>query len=322
MNTHTQAFVGIDVASRALDIHVHPLGAEHHIDLGENQDARPLLKILETIPAPIERIVIEATGGYEQPIARLLAEHQWPIVIVQPRRVREFARAKGLYAKTDRLDARLLAEYAQQIAPEQRPIPSENQAHFSAIVRRRAQLVAQRAKEKNHLKSPGIAGTIADSIKRVIAMLGEEIKLLEKQIGAYIKENPQREKRHRQLQTMPSVGAIAATVLLANLPELGTLTHREAAALAGLAPMCHDSGERRGRRPIYGGRKTVRSILYQCAVSAQRYNPEIRAHFLQMRERGKPAKVAMTACARKILIQLNAMLRTGNDYQSSTKPLT
>jgi len=322
MSTPTQAFVGIDVASRALDIHVHPLGLELHIDLCDDQGTPLLSKFLETIETPIERIIIEATGGYEQPIARHLAEQGWPIVIVQPRRVREFARAKGQYAKTDRLDARLLAEYGQQIAPDLRPLPSENQAFFSAIVRRRAQLVAQRAKEKNHLKSPVINTLIRDSINRVIAMLGEEIKLLEKQIAVYIKANPEQEKRHRQLKTMPAVGTIAATVLLANLPELGTLTPQEIAALAGLAPMCHDSGEKKGKRPIYGGRKTIRCTLYQCAVAAQRYNPSIRAHYLQLRQRGKPAKVAMTACARKILVQLNAMVRTGSDYQTSSKPLT
>lgn len=303
MSTPTQLFVGIDVS-------------KDHLDLALSQDEQSwqFANSLEGIDAiaelleehEVELIVLEATGGYEQ-----LALHQlqqtFPVAIVNPRRVRAFARANGLLAKTDRIDAHNLAHFAQVIQPHTQPSCSEAQKQLAGMVARRRQLHRMLTAERNRLRNAHPA--LQPQLQAHIAWLRQALKDLDAEIKCLMNGDPELNEKAELLQSAPAVGMVTAASLLGDLPELGTLDRKQIAALVGVAPMNQDSGRKSGRRRIKGGRAPIRASLYMAALSASRFNPEIRLFYLRLLDNGKEKKVALTACMRKLLTMLNAMMR-------------
>jgi transposase len=256
-------------------------------------------------------IVVEATGGYERPVVAQLHAHGLAVAVVNPRRVRAFARAQGHQAKTDRLDAQLLARFGQALQPRPQPAPQPAIQRLQALVRRREQVLAMRSSERQrrHLlatSQPEIVGYI----DQVLAVLEQQCQDLDAQIAALVAAEAPLAARAAHLESVPGVGPVVAATVLAELPELGQVTGKEVAALAGLAPFSRQSGAWQGRGRIGGGRAGVRRVLYLAVVSARVHNPRIRAFYERLRAAGKPAKVVMVACARKLLTLLNAMLAT------------
>ena len=300
----TEYFVGIDVAKARLD------GAEHgtgEVFSAANDPAGigSIVAQLQTLRPVL--IVVEATGGFEVPLVAAVAAVQLPVVIVNPRQVRDFAKALGYLAKTDRIDARVLAHFAAAVKPAVRPVPDAAQRELDALVTRRRQLIEMLTAEKNRL------GT---SARRVRANIQAHIAWLERQLGgvdgelrAAIERSPVWRETEDLLRTVPGIGAVVAATLLAELPELGTLERREIAALVGVAPLNRDSGTSRGRRTIGGGRATVRQALYLAALTGIRHNPILRAFYLRLCRAGKKPKVALVACMHKLLTIVNAMLK-------------
>jgi transposase len=252
-------------------------------------------------------VVLEATGGLEIPLTGVLAAAGVPVVVVNPRQVRDFAKATGQLAKTDALDAQTLAHFAEVIRPELRPLPDEQTQALAAILARRRQLVEMLTAEKNRL---GSARTpVRTSLRTHIAWLERELNHRDRDLAHAIRESPVWREKDALLQSTPGVGPVVTTTLLANLPELGTLTGKQIAALVGVAPLNRDSGSWRGKRTVWGGRAQIRAVLYMAAIVAARFNPVIRAFYQRLCAAGKAKKVALTACMRKLLIILNAMLK-------------
>ena len=301
--TSTPAFVGIDVAKHRLDIFVRPTGERWVVP--REDDALSVLarRLLELSPA---LVVLEATGGLQNRVAAELVAVGLPVAVVNPRQVREFARASGRLAKTDRLDAEMIARFAEALRPPVRLLGDTASTALKALVARRRELVAMRVAEKNRLG--------ATSTERVRQSISAVIEALDRSL----KESPAWRAREDLLRTVPGVGPTTARTLIAELPELGFLTRRKVAALVGVAPISRDSGKMRGRRTVWGGRHEVRAILYMAAVTAIRCNTRIAAAYRGLRERGKPAKVALTACMRRLITMLNAMLRDGRPWDVGT----
>jgi transposase len=295
------AFVGIGVAKHRLDVFARPTN-EHWI-VAHDDGALPALiqRLAELRPV---LVVLEATGGLQAHVAAELAAAGLPVAVVNPRQVRDFARATGKLAKTDRLDAAAIACFAEAV----RPLDDAASLALKALVARRRELVAMRVAETNRL---GATSTerVRQSLLAVIEALERQIAALDGDIDRQIQGNPAWRAREDLLRTVPGVGPTTARTLIAELPELGALTRRRIAALVGVAPMSRDSGQMRGRRTVWGGRPGVRATLYMAAVTAIRCNPLIADAYRRLRGRGKPAKVALTACMRKLVIVLNAMLR-------------
>jgi transposase len=305
-------FVGIDVSGERLDV---ALG-DAAIEAFGNDDAgvTELCRRLRALPC--ELIVLEATGGHEALAVATLAAAGLPVRMVNPRQVRDFARATGLLAKTDALDARVLRDFAERIRPAVLAHKSDAARELAAIVGRRRELVQMLVAEKNRLKL---------ATKRVRKDISAHIRYLEKRIDDSNAELRRQIRDHDSfrltddlLQSVPSIGDVASSTLIALLPELGSLSRRKIAALAGLAPFNDDSGSRTGRRRIWGGRSEVRSVLYMATVSALRFNPAISATYRRLIAAGKPKKVALTACMRKLLIILNAIVRDQTPWQPAT----
>jgi transposase len=252
-------------------------------------------------------IVVEATGGYEEMLVLSLFETGLPVALVSPQRVRQYAKARGLLAKTDKLDAQNLAEYGKNIQPRLFVAKSEEGRRLSALLGRRRQLSDMQKAEKNRLRTAYLE--MKNSIQRVIDCLEAEIEGLDKEMRKFMKEHETFGEQEKLLRSAKSIGRVTAATLLADLPELGKLDRKQIAALVGVAPMNHDSGKKGGYRKTKGGRPEVRSVLYMSALSAIRYNPTIKAQYDQLVKRGKEKKVAITACMRKMLTILNAMLR-------------
>lgn len=304
MTTSSGKFVGIDVAKDKLDIAV----------LGETKasqvtnDETGITKLIEKMKVlKPELIVVEATGGYQRAVALGLYEAGLPVAVVNPVRVRQYARASGLLAKTDKLDAFNLAEFGKQMKPRQFEAKSESERQVSALLVRRRQLEEMLKAEKSRLRT--VSGGMRGSVERMIEMLKEEIKRLEKELDRFMKEHADWHEQEEILTSAKGVGRITATTLLAELPELGKLDRKKIAALVGLAPMNFDSGKKRGYRKTKGGRMEVRNVLYMSTLVATRYNPLIKAQYQELQRRGKVKKVALTACMRKFLTILNAMKR-------------
>jgi transposase len=253
-----------------------------------------------------ELIVLEATGGYEALVVASLAAAGLPVRVLNPRQVRDFARATGLLAKTDRLDAQVLREFAERLRPVVLPQKSEQQRELSAIVSRRRELVQMLVAEKNRLKLA--IGSVRKDITAHIRFLEKRIDDTDADLRRQIRAHESFRFTDELLQSVPSIGDVSSSTLIALLPELGSLSHRKIAALVGLAPFNDDSGRRTGRRHIWGGRSAVRSALYMATISALRFNPPIRATYLRLVAAGKPKKVALTACMRKLLTILNAIV--------------
>lgn len=304
MTTSSRKFVGIDVAKDKLDVAV--LGEKKASQVGNDQKgiANLIKKMKELAP---QLIVVEATGGYQRAVVLGLYEAGQPVAVVNPMRVRQFARAHGLLAKTDKLDAFNLAQFGKQVKPRRFEAKSEAGSQLSALLTRRRQVEEMLKAEKNRLRT--VPASMRPSVERMIEVLKEEIKQLEKELDRFMKENEDWQGQEELLTSAKGVGRVTAATLLAELPELGKLDNKQIAALVGVAPMNSDSGKKRGYRRTKGGRVGVRNVLYMSTLVATRYNPTIKTHYQKMLKRGKVKKVALTACMRKFLTVLNAMMR-------------
>ncbi len=306
-------FVGMDVSQACVDVAVEP-GAPFQIPHDESGIARAVERLQALQP---NLIVLEATGGLEVPLAGALAAVGLPVVVINPRQVRDFARATGQLAKTDRLDAHVLAQFAQAIRPAVRPVPDEHTQVLAALVARRRQLIEMLTAEKNRLRLA--ARPIQKRVQAHITWLERALATTNTDLSATIRESPVVWRAKEEvLRSVPGVGPVLTTTLFANLPELGTLTRKEVAALAGVAPFPRDSGTLTGRRTIWGGRAHVRAALYMAALVATRKNPVIRAFYHRLCQAGKAKKLALTACMRKLLTILNAMLKNRTLWRVAT----
>jgi transposase len=261
-------------------------------------------------------VVLEATGGLEVRLAAALAAAGLPVAVVNPRQVRAFARATGRLAKTDRLDARAIAHSAEAVRPPVRPLPDEATRHLGALVARRRQLLEMLTAERNRRQAaaPALHGRIDAHLR----WLEEALAEIERDLDAAVRASPLWRAKEELLRSVPGIGNVSARTLLAELPELGSLTRRQAAALVGVAPVSRDSGQMRGRRTVWGGRARLRACLYMAAVAAARgSNPMIAGFYRRLRLAGKPAKLALTACMRKLVVTLNAMLRTNTAWKQA-----
>jgi transposase len=305
----TRVVAGIDVSKGRLDVALLP-GSER---LQFDNDAAGIGELVKRLQsAKAELVVMEATGGYETAPATAIAGAGLRLAVVNPRQVRDFARATGRLAKTDRIDAELIGAFAQAVEPQITALPDEDTRALEALLIRRAQLIAMRTQESNRLALT--QGVMRKQIKTHIAWLDRAIGSLDTDLTAKLRNSPAWRARDDLLQSMKGVGPITSGTLMSALPELGHLDRRAIAALVGVAPFNRDSGTLRGRRTIWGGRARVRSVLYMATTSAVRSNPVIRACYQRLIERGKPHKVAMVACMRKMLTILNAMARTNTPW--------
>ncbi|MEJ2673131.1 MAG: IS110 family transposase [Deltaproteobacteria bacterium] len=302
--TSPQPFVGIDVSAKSLDIAVLPDGTHFSVPHTDQGIATLVHRLRELGP---QIVVLEATGGYEIQAAYAMSEAGLPVVIMNPKVLRHFAKSTGKLAKTDKLDAQVLAHYAQAIQPPVRPLKAPEQAELATLMSRRRQLRDMIVMEQNRRRTstPRVQG----NIDQHLAYLRQLLKDLDRDIQDAIRRSPLWHEKAAILQSFKGVGPIVSASLIAHLAELGTSRHPQISALAGVAPMNRDSGQWRGKRTIQGGRPAVRQALYMAALTAARCNPVIREFYQRLRQAGKPAKVALTACMRKILVILNAMLK-------------
>lgn len=313
MSTHNAGpCVGIDVSKDRLDVVVGSTGRVRGFDNTPAGHAALSEYLRQAGP---ERVVLEATGGYERAAVGALAAAGLPVVVVNPRRAREFARAAGVLAKTDRLDAGVLALYAERLKPALRELPGPQQLILEDLVARRAQLVEMLTQERNRLLQAA-STRITRSIQAVIKTIKKQIEDLEDELAREIQASPVWKDAAALMDSVPGVGFKTVCVLLAALPELGSLSRQAISALAGLAPINRDSGRMRGKRAIGGGRADVRTALYMAALTAVRHNPLIKKFYQRLLEAGKPKKVALTAAAHKLLIILNAIRRENNPWRN------
>lgn len=306
------SFVGIDIAKSKFDVLILP---ENKGATFANDD-QGVKEFLATLPAHECVVVLEATGGYERPVVAALLEAGRKTAIANPRRVRDFARGIGVLAKNDRVDARVLAVYAQQGCLRFAEKTSKNQQELAALITRRRQLLGLDGAESNRLKQATTKTTIK-SILQVRELLAKELKKLDKEIARLIKTDDDWRSKAELLKSVPGVGAGTSATLVAELPELGKLNRQQIASLVGLAPYSRDSGQSRGQRSIWGGRGTVRSALYMAAFNAKRCNPVIRAFAERLEKAGKRSKVILTACMRKLLVILNTMVRDNTSWKTN-----
>lgn len=304
-----KVFVGIDVSKDILDVAIHngKKGSFPNTDQGFEE--------VYAFIAPFgpALVVIEATGGYQFRVVEHLAIHAIPVAVVNPRQVRDFAKATGKLAKTDRIDAAVIAHFGEAVKPEPQVLKDDQAQKLGALISRRRQLVEMITAEKNRF---AVAKSwIKDDIGATIAWLTRSVEKINKEIDRLIKNSPLWREKDQLLQTAKGVGAVVSSSLLCDLPELGSLNRHKIAALVGVAPFSRDSGTYRGRRTIWGGRAHVRSILYMATISAIRFNPLIKPLYERLIERGKVRKVAIVACMRKLLTILNAMVRTNTPFR-------
>lgn len=309
------ACVGIDVSKTALDVAVWESELCWHFP-NDVQGIRVLIGHLKCLSPVV--VVIEASGGYEFLAAAELAAAGLPVAVTNPKRVRDFARSTGQLAKTDKLDARVLAQFGYAVRPEIRPLRSDEETWLKALVTRRRQVIRMLTAEKNR-KSISHSG-VQDQIQQHIACLEGELQSIEETIEQCIRQSPIWSHKQALLRSVPGVGAVTAATMVAELPELGILNRQAIASLVGVAPLNHDSGKHRGKRRIFAGRAPVRRTLFMATLVASRCNPVIRSHYESLLKRGKEKKVALTACMRKLLVILNAMIRSNQTW--SPQPIS
>ena len=297
-------FVGIDVSKERLDVAVRPTGEAWQV----SHDSRGINDLVERLGelAP-QLVVLEATGGMEMALAGELAASKLAVAVVNPRHVRDFARAAGKLAKTDALDAQVLAHFAEAMRPASRPLPDDASQELRALVARRRQLVEMITAEKNRLRTA--ARRIRPKVQEHIHWLEESLVDLDRDMGDFIRSSPMWQDKDQLLRSTPGVGPVLSMTLMSDLPELGALNRGEIAALVGVAPFNRDSGALRGKRKVWGGRSQVRAALYMATLVATRFNPVLRAFYQRLCDAGKPKKVAITACMRKLLTILNVMVK-------------
>ena len=306
---NTPVCVGIDVSQSQLDVAVRPCTGFSV----SNDEAGWATVVMRLQLLTLVRIVLEATGGLEVPLVGALAAARLPVIVVNPRHVRDFARATGQLAKTDALDAQILAHFAEAIRPPFRPLPDAHTQALAALAARRRHLVEMLTAEKNRLRTATPA--TRQSLRRHLVWLQRERTRLDTELAVVIHSSPVWRAADDLLRSVPGVGPVLTTTVLANLPELGTLTHKQMAALVGVAPLNRDSGTLHGKRLVWGGRAHVRAALYMAALVATRRNPVIRTFYQRLCQAGKAKKLALTACMRKLLIILNAMVKSRTPWR-------
>jgi transposase len=317
MDPTSHTLVGIDVAKHSLDVYL----ANEDRGFTIKNDTAGFRQLLDELPAAGNCLVVmEATGGYQSRVVAALVAADHRVAVVNPRQVRDFARGLGILAKTDRLDARVIARFGQQANPRPVEIGSENQAPLHELVTRRRQLIEWRTAEQNRLETASTK-MVRQNIRHLIEQLGKQIRQLEEAIGQLIESEPELSSKASLLETVPGVGPVTVTSLLVDLPELGRLNRQQVAALVGVAPFNRDSGKFHGRRAIWGGRAAVRRVLYMAALTARRSNPLIRAFSQRLEAAGKPIKVVLTACMRKLLVILNSMVKNNLPWNPKLHPL-
>jgi transposase len=307
-------WVGIDVSKDRLDMDCWPAGQA----LSVSNDPKGRAKAAGWLARLQPRLVVlESTGRLEVPMALELDERGIPYRIVNPRQIRDFARSLGKLAKTDKIDARVLSRWAESMKPEPKALPDAARRELQALVARRAQLIETRIAEQNRLQGETVT-PVRQSLKETLAWLERQIAKLDRELDRTIKGNPEFAALSDIVQSVPGVGPHTAQMIAANLPELGTLNRKQIAALVGVAPLNRDSGKLHGKRFCWGGRGNVRRALYMAALVASRFNPVIRAMYLRLKAKGKPAKVALVACMRRLLAVINAMVRDKTPWRQTS----
>lgn len=311
--TVVENFVGIDVSKNMLDVGCYPSRNTQQVaydDVGIQkihayfQEVRPAL------------IVLEATGGLETQITSELIALGWQVCVINPRQARDFAKATGVLAKTDRMDALVLAHFAQAIRPQVRPIKDQDTRALGELVNRRRQLLEIHVQERLRMHTV-VSQAARDSLQEHMSWLEKRIQDLDSDLTKRLRQSDVWRKKDDLLKSIPGVGKVVSVTLLARCPELGLLNRREIAALIGLAPMAKDSGKSRGKRFIWGGRSDVRAVLYMAALSAMRFNPVIKVFAQRLKAAGKPAKVVIVACMRKLLTIMNVMLKNNTEWSAN-----
>jgi transposase len=313
---HAMRYVGVDVSKAHLDV---AISGETEV-VREGNDEAGVQRVCDRLRTlnPV-LIVMEATGGFEATAAAALNDAGLAVAVVNPRQVRDFAKATGRLAKTDRIDAQVLAHFAEAVKPEPRPLPDEQARELEALVNRRRQVVEMIVAEKNRLGACR-QKALRKSIQEHIAWLERQLRLTDRDVGDAVRRSPLWRENEDLLRSVPGIGRVTAVTLLAHLPELGRLDRRQIAALAGLAPFNRDSGSFTGERSIWGGRREIRPVLYMAAMSAIRRNAGIGAFYRRLLSHGKPKKLALTACMRKLLVILNAICRTRRGWECTDAP--
>jgi transposase len=304
--------IGIDVSKQLLEVAVHESDFRYRCPNQAGTFAELLAELIALRPA---RIVLEATGGLEKPVVAALHAAHLPVVVINPRQVRAFAKAVGQLAKTDRLDAAVLAHFAAAIQPPLRPLKSKEEQELEALMGRRGQLVEMLVAEKNRRHSAP-SEAVRETIKEHIDWLQDRIAELDEQLQARLDSSEVWQTKDAILQSVPGIGPVVSFSLLADLPELGTLNRQRISKLVGVAPLNCDSGQQRGVRHIFGGRARVRTMLYMAALTALRFNPVIKEFYQRLVGKGKPHKVALTACMRKLLSIVNLMVRNQTSWKT------
>jgi transposase len=302
--------LGIDLSKQWLDAHMLPEGKTWRI----TTQPKELEQWVNQLPTDISLAVIEATGGLENQVASLLHQRGIPVVIVNPRRIRDFARACGLLAKNDALDAYVIALFAERVKPPVRQLPDAEQIELDELMTRRRQVLDTLQAERNRLERVQ-SKSVRKDLKAHIRWLEKRLKQLEDELDTLVESNEIWREKEDRLKSVPSIGPITARTILAELPELGRLTRRQIASLVGIAPFCHESGKWRGRSFIEKGRSSIRHVLYMAALVAIRHNPIIRSFAERLKKQGKASKVVIVACMRKLLVILNAMQRDQTHWQ-------
>ena len=314
MDGANQVSIGIDVAKATLDFHV--LSSGQNQTLPNTKAGREMLFKLLPDPAPC-LIVLEATGGYEREVVADLTDAGYRVAVINPKRARDFAKALGLVAKTDRIDARVLALFAERVQPAPSDKTPEKQAEIQQLVARRRQLIDLKTQESNRWDVTQ-AKAARKSIQAVINTLEAEIRGIEKVIETLLESDDDWQNKIQLIQSVPGLGKVTAATVVADVPEIGKLNRQQISALIGLAPYNRDSGTMKGKRSISGGRKSVRCVLYMAAMAARRSNPVIKAFADRLAQHGKPFKVIITACMRKLLVILNSILKSGQPWSTHT----
>jgi len=307
MGNSPTSFVGIDVSKATLDVVIRPTGEYFQVPNSDQGHSQLIERLMLLAP---QAIVLEATGGYERRCTAALVDAQLPVAVIHPKRARELASGLGKLAKNDRVDAGVLAYCAQHC--QVRPVikTPEQQARLEALVLRRRQLVTMRAAEQMRLEQAVVKEAKKD-VSQSVSFLNKHIDKIEKQIARLIDSDDHWQKRSEIIDSVPGIGPTTAAVIVAELPELGSLNRRQTSALVGVAPYAHDSGKRKGKRTIYGGRQDLRSSLYMATLTATTKNEVIKIFYQRLIAAGKPFKVAMVACIRKLLGILNQMVKNG-----------
>ena len=321
-------FAGIDVSKDHLDMTLRQAATRGEAKRGNEQKAHERVTntpgeidalVERLVEADVEQVVLEATGGLERPLVAALAGADVPVVVVNPRQVRDFAKATGRLAKTDQIDANILALFAERIRPEVRELASPERQAFAALVARRRQLQKMRTAEQNRLQSAPSEAVRSD-IKAHLSFLADRLAETDRRLEEAVEESPVWRAEEHLLCSVPGVGEATARTLIAELPELGKVNRQEIAKLVGVAPLNTDSGSMRGQRTTWGGRASVRTALYMATLTATRYNDRIAAFYHRLLDRGKAKKVALVAAMRKLLVILNTMLKNGKAWNPDLHP--